>query len=145
MELVETALVLPLFLFLMLGILDISRLFFTEITLQRAIREAGRFGVTGQQMQDPASPGSTLSRLASIKQIVVDSAIGVNVNPSTISVSSVSGGVDSAGGPGDTFTITLNYEFLFATPLVGRYFNNGSHVFTASASFHNEPFPPSSS
>lgn len=144
-EVVEMAIVLPLFLFLLFGILDISRLFFTEITLQRAMREGGRFGVTGQQLADPAHQGSLQTRLASIKQIVVDSAVGVHVDPSSIVINSVTGGANSAGGPGDTFTITLTYTFYFATPLIGHYFNNGSHIFTASSSFHNEPFPPGGS
>lgn len=141
-EVVEMALVLPLFLFLLLGIMDVSRLFFTEITLQRAIREGGRFGVTGQTLADPAHPGSTLSRIAAIKQIVVSAAVGVNLQSADITVNSISGGNNNAGGPGDTFTISLRYTFLFATPLLGRYFNNGSQVFTASSSFRNEPFPP---
>lgn len=141
-EVVELAIVLPLFLLLLFGILDFSRLFFTEITLQRAMREGGRFGVTGRQLPDPGNPGSLQSRLASIKQIIVDAAVGVQVDPASIVISSVNGGQDNAGGPGDTFTISLTYHFVFATPLIGRYFNSGSHTFTASSSFRNEPFPP---
>ncbi len=39
---VEFALVAPLFFVLMFGIMDFGRLFFTEETLQYAVREAGR-------------------------------------------------------------------------------------------------------
>src|SRR5437899_784452 len=45
---VEFALVAPLFLLLVFGILDFGRLFYVQETLQHALREAGRFAVTGQ-------------------------------------------------------------------------------------------------
>lgn len=139
---VEMAIVLPMFLLLLLSILDFGRLFFTEITLQHAMREAGRFGVTGSQLADPKDPKTLQSRMASIKQIVSQTAVGVDVNPSDIVISSIIGGKDNAGVAGDTLTISLSYTFYFITPLIGQYFDNGSHRFTVSTSFRNEPFPP---
>jgi hypothetical protein len=142
---VELAIVLPMFILLLLCIIDFGRLFFTQSTLQHAMREGGRYGVTGQQLPDPANPGSLESRLNSIKQIVTQAAIGVNINPADIIISSARGGVGNAGGPGDTLTISLTYTFVFATPLIGNYFNHGSTTFTTSTSFRNEPFPPGTS
>lgn len=142
---VELALVLPVFLLTVFAVLDLSRLLFTEIALQYAMREGGRFGVTGRQLPDPAHPETLQTRLASIRQVVRNAAIGVKVDPNAISVSSVAGGAGNAGGPGDTLVISLTYEFQFATPLIGRYFNNGSYTFTTSTSFRNEPFPPGTS
>lgn len=139
---VELALILPLFLLLLFATLDLSRLFFTQITLQHAMREAGRFGVTGERLPNPSDPLSLQSRLESIRQVVEQHAVGVSVNPGDIRVSSVNGGADNAGGPGDTFTISLAYRFEFVTPLVGRLFDDGSHSFTVATSFRNEPFPP---
>ncbi|MDP9142416.1 MAG: pilus assembly protein [Pseudomonadota bacterium] len=138
----EIALILPLFLLLMFGIIDFGRMMFTKMTLQHAMREGGRFAVTGERLPDPDNPQTLQSRLQSIRQIVQDSAVGVTVNPNDIVVSSIIGGDDSAGTPGDTVTISMSYRFIFATPLLGRYFNDGSHEFTVSTSFRNEPFPP---
>lgn len=141
---VELSFLLPIFLLLLFATLDFSRLFFTQLTLQHAMREAGRFGVTGERLPDPDHPQSLQSRLASIKQIVRNSAVGVTIDPNNIIITSVNGGASNAGGPGDTFTISLQYSFHFITPLVGQFFNNGSQNFRVSTSFRNEPFPPGS-
>src|ERR1700722_20631179 len=79
-SLVEFALVAPLFFLLVFGITDFGRLFFTQETLQFAIREAGRYAVTGQHAPDPAHPGNNLSRVASIKAIAQQKAIGIDVS-----------------------------------------------------------------
>ncbi len=139
---VEIALMLPLFLLLMFGIIDFGRLMFTKMALQHAMREAGRFAVTGQRLPDPGNPLTLQTRLLSIKQVVREKSGGVKVDPNDIVISSIIGGDADAGPPGDTVTIALTYQFFFATPLLGRFFNDGSHVFTVSTSFRNEPFPP---
>lgn len=140
---VELAIILPLFILLIFAILDFGRLVFTQTTLQHAMREGGRYGVTGQRLPNAADPKTLQSRLQSIKQIVHDSAVGVSVNTNDIVISSARGGAANAGGPGDTLTISLTYEFYFSTPLISSYFNNGSYRFTTSTSFRNEPFSPS--
>ncbi len=139
---VEIALLLPLLLLLLFATIDFGRMMFTKLTLQHAMREGGRFAVTGKRLEDPSAPGTLQSRIASIKQIVREKSVGVPVDADDIVISSVRGGSDSAGGPGDTVTISLTYSFHFATPLLGQYFNEGRHRFTVSTSFRNEPFPP---
>src|SRR5882724_8567455 len=84
-SLVEFALVAPLFFLLVFGITDFGRLFFTQETLQFALREAGRYAVTGQHQADPKNPGSNLSRVASIKAIAAQKAIGIDVSKISIS------------------------------------------------------------
>src|ERR1035441_8815866 len=104
-SLVEFALVAPLFFLLVFGITDFGRLFFTQETLQFALREAGRYAVTGQHMANPdPKVGGNLSRVASIKAIAQQNAIGIDVSKIVVS----SGGVsDFAGGPGDTVVVSL--------------------------------------
>lgn len=139
---VEMAIILPLMLLLIFATIDFGRMFFTQITLQHAMREGGRFGVTGQRLPDPDQPQDLQSRIESIRQVVYDAAIGVSVEPDNIIVSSLSGGANNAGQGGDTITISMSYRFQFATPIVGKFFNDGSQEFTVSTSFRNEPFPP---
>src|SRR5580704_3239666 len=99
-SMVEFALVAPLFFLLVFGITDFSRLFFTEETLQYAVREAGRYAVTGQHATD--SNGNTMSRVASIQQIIQKKSLGMNI--SNISISS--GGVANyAGSPRQTVVV----------------------------------------
>src|SRR5581483_8506070 len=63
-SLVEFAMIALLF--LLFGVVDFGRLFFVQMTLQNAVRQAGRFAITGNHLQDPKNPGQNLSRVNSI-------------------------------------------------------------------------------
>jgi Flp pilus assembly protein TadG len=136
----EFALVAPVFLLLFLAIFDFSRLFFVEMTLQNAVREAGRYAVTGNHLPDPKHSGQNLSRVNSIIQVAQQAAMGISIFG--IQVSSAGGGSGSAGGPGDTVTISVTTKLQLVTPLVAQFFKNGTYTFTVSVSLKNEPFPP---
>jgi hypothetical protein len=83
--------------------------------------------------------GTTLSRVASIQQVIQQNAMGINV--SNISISS--GGVtNSAGGPRQTVLVQVTDSLQLITPMIGRYFPNQTYTFTVSTSFMNEPFDP---
>lgn len=140
-SLVEFAFVVPLFFLLLFAIFDFGRLFYVQMTLQNAVRQAGRYAVTGNHLPDPLHPGSDLSRVASIIKTAQQAAAGLDVT--SIKVSSASGGSGSAGGPGDTVTISLSTNLKLITPLIGRFFGaKGVYPFTVSVSFKNEPFSP---
>lgn len=138
----ELAIILPLMMLLIFATLDFGRMYFTQITLQHAMREGGRFGVTGQRLPDPDNPETRQSRIASIRRVVFEAAVGVGVEPGNIVISSINGGADNAGQGGDTLTISMSYNFRFITPIIGKFFNDGEQRFTVSTSFRNEPFPP---
>ena len=137
---VEFALVAPMFFLLFFAVFDFARLFFAEMTLQNAVRQAGRYAVTGNHMPDPQHAGQNLSRVASITQVAQQAAMGFSV--AAIQISSAAGGNGSAGGPGDTVTISLTTNLQLMTPIVAQYFTGGTYTFTVSVSFKNEPFPP---
>ena len=140
---VEYALVLPVMALLIFGLIDFGRLFFTELTVQNALRIAGRYAVTGNHLPNPANPSQPISRAASIKQVAQQNAMGIDVSGLVIS-SRTSGGALSmgAGGPGDTIQLSLTYNLTLLTPLIGQFFQNGVYTFTVNTYFHNEPFPP---
>lgn len=137
---VEFALVSPLLLLLMFGVLDFGRLFFTELTIQHALREAGRFAVTGNHLPNPG--GGSWPRVYSIKQVAQQSAAGLDLT--NIKITSVRGGTNHAGGPSDTVTISLTTSLKLLTPLVADFFPQGASKITASTTFKNEPFDPQS-
>ena len=62
---VEFALILPLFLLLIMGIIDFGRYFFVQHTLQFATREGVRLGLVGKTLNDPVT-GNPMTRVASI-------------------------------------------------------------------------------
>jgi len=139
-SLVEFAFVAPLFLLLLFGVIDFSHLFFVEMTLQNAVRQAGRYAITGNHQPDPKHPGQYLSRVASIEQVAQQAAAGLDV--SSLQITSKVGGSGSAGGPGDTVTISLTTNLKLMTPLVAQFFPSGIYTFTVSVTLKNEPFPP---
>ncbi|MEI6108438.1 MAG: TadE/TadG family type IV pilus assembly protein [Actinomycetes bacterium] len=103
---VEFAIILPLLLLLILLMIDFGRLFFIEISLNSASREAAR--------------GSSLSMSqAQITKIVNDSAPGVGalaaLSPSGLVVTTspcVSGNAPTA-----TTTVTISTNFQWITPM----------------------------
>jgi Flp pilus assembly protein TadG len=138
---VEFAIVSLVFIFLVLAILDFGHLCFVQVEVQDALQEAARYGSTGNHLPNPASPGTTLSRVVSITDIFQQNVIGVQT--SNIQVSSLSGGATSAGGPGDMLTVSATVGMPLWTPLIARIFPKGEYTFTTSTTIMNEPFPPS--
>jgi Flp pilus assembly protein TadG len=149
-NIVEFALVAPIFFLLCTGIIDLSRLFFVQMTLQDALRQAARYASTGQHLSgnDP-STGQPYTRVASINQIITNEAAVAGMAPAnmTIVVSSVNaqgGNVsNNAGTPLQTVKISLTANLHLLTGYIAQYFTpNGIYVFTLSISFKNEAFKP---
>lgn len=137
----EFILVAPLYFLLTFAVIDFGRMFFVQMNVQQAVQEATRYASTGQHLADPNNPGQNLSRVASITQEVKQSAIGANVT--NVQISSLAGGAGSAGGPGDTVTVTVTTNLALMTPMVATFFPGGVYTFTSSATFKNEPFQAS--
>jgi Flp pilus assembly protein TadG len=139
--LTEFALSLPIFLYMVCGITDMARLLYQQTTLQNAVRAGGRFAATGNHLPNPTNPNQNLSRVASIDSVAQQAALGLSV--ANLTVSSVAGGSGSAGGPLDTVTVSLTSNVKLLTPMMSAFFPGGKYNFTVSATYQNEPFPPS--
>ena len=151
--LVEFALTASIFLFLILSIMDFGILFSTKLTLQNAVRQAGRYAITGQCITG-SNGNCTSTRFNSIVQTLQTASLGtLNSSNCTgsnaickITCTNDGGGCpNQAGGPGDIVTITVTYPYSLITAPVSRLFPGGAYMITVSAAFTNEPFPPSSS
>jgi Flp pilus assembly protein TadG len=138
---IETALVVPLFFLLVFAVVDFGRLFYVQMSLQDAVRQAGRFASTGNHLPDPNNPGQNLTRVQSIIQQAIAQNPGLTFT--NIKISSVYGGAGNAGGPGDTVTISLTTALKLLTPVIAPFFQDGTYTFVVSVSFKNEPFAPS--
>ncbi len=136
--LVEFALVLPMFLLLMFALIDFGRWYWIKETLENAVRQAGRYAITGQ-----SSNGYT--RVESITMVAQGAAAGlenltITVSSSSDSLASWTSG--SAGGPGDFVKIDIQAPLGFFTPGIARYFGpTGSNTVDDSVAFRNENFP----
>jgi len=143
---VEFAITLGVFLLLVLGTMDFGYLYSTKMTLQNAVRQAGRYAITGQCITGSNGTCSK-NRHDSIIQNVVDYSLGL-VSPSQITLTCTDKGggcINAAGGPTDIITITVNYPYKFLTGPIGAFFTNGTYMITVSSSFQNEFFPPGQS
>jgi len=141
-SLLEFALIAPIFFLLLCAVFDFGHLFFVQMSMQDAIRQAGRFAVTGNHLPDPKDLSKNLSRVDSIIKIAQDAAAGTTITG--VQVSSLNGGSNNAGGPGDTVTISITDDLQLMTPLVAQFFGpKGIYTFMVSVTFRNEPFDPS--
>jgi Flp pilus assembly protein TadG len=143
----ELAMVAPLFFLLCAGIIDFGRLFFVQMTMQDALRQAARYASTGQHLSgsDP-NTGQAYTRVASIQQIITTeaAAAGVPAGSISVSVSSATGGSGNPGGPLDTVKISVTTSIQLITGYIAQLFGpvGGKYVFTLSISFKNEAFSP---
>ena len=141
--LVEFALVAMTFFLLAFALIDFSWLMFSQMNMQDAVREAGRYAATGNSV-------SGLSRVASITQVLDQAANAANVQGCTVTFSNSAGtvgpdGKANAGGPGANVTITAVCGVPLLTTAIGKILPQGDNKlhFTASSTFKNEPFPAS--
>ena len=144
--LVETAISLSIFFLLVLGTMDFGYLFSTKFTLQNAVRQGGRYAITGQCITGSDGTCSE-SRYTSIIQTVETASLGrVTAGEIRITCTDNGGGCpNNAGGPGDIVTITVTHPYTFMTGPIGAFFPGKSYTLKVSAAFTNEMFPPSGS
>ncbi len=129
--------------------MDFGYLLSTKLTLQNAVRQAGRYAVTGQCIA--GSDGScTQTRYNSVVKALQDSSLGMinanNTNDITMVCTNKGGGCpNNAGGPGDLVTISISYPYGFLSPILASFFPSHSYTIKVGTAFINEPFPPSAS
>ena len=144
----ETAMATSLLLLLVLGVVEMGQVFFVKLTLQNAVRTAGRYAITGSCVGSGSS--CSLSRYNSIVQVLQNSSAGIlkpaNLSEVRINCTDNGGGCpNAAGGPTDAISISVSHPFHFVSPLVSRFFPAGSYTINVSARFTNEQFLPSQS
>jgi Flp pilus assembly protein TadG len=105
---VEFALVLPVLVLILFGIIDFGRMLNARITLSQAAHEGARAAAVA----DTATAASTIN--------TVMGALVSDMAPPVID------GCD--GTPGDQATVTLTYQFAWVTPIFG-----GARTMTTTA------------
>lgn len=97
---VETAIILPLFLLALMGALEFGSMFHNHIKLQNAAREGARYGAVGVTETQ-------------IRQRVLDFATNLDTNRLTINVT------NAEGNRGEAVSVALSYNHQVITPLIG--------------------------
>lgn len=102
--LLETVVLLPVFLLLVFGILDLARLLWTDLMLRHAIAETGRHAVVhGMSSASPVT-------LEDLRLVYVESARGIDESRLDLQASP---DWNTASTPGATLRLEASYEFLF--------------------------------
>lgn len=104
--LIELALTLPLLLLILVGMLDLGRVYYAQITITNAAREGARYGAS--------SPFTD----SDIKAAAVAEAASSGFTITTSNVSVTKSGI----GPGDTLTVTVSVSY----PLVSAFLFRGA-------------------
>jgi len=98
---VEYGVILPVFLLLVLGLMDTGRLLWTQTTLDRAVEAAARCGVVNTVQCATA---------AQVQQYAVDQAYGLTIETSAFTVAVAACGVQ----------VTAEYPFRLIIPWLTR-------------------------
>ena len=112
----EFALVLPVLLLIIFGIIDFGRMLYTKITLTEAAQVGARAGAISGQTQ-----GEAQAKLATAGLDQSELQVGVVPCP-------------SIPAPGDDATATLTFHFTFVTPLAALANLGGGTIDLTSAS-----------
>jgi Flp pilus assembly protein TadG len=145
----EFALILPVFAFLICGIVDMGYYLFVQHTLQFATAEGARLAMVGGTLN--GANGEPLSTAASIVQEIENeaalgnipaSALQISIFPITSTYGDPAGwtGEQDAGDPGDYMRVVTTYVYTFFTPFMGQFFPNGVSTITAQTTYRNELF-----
>lgn len=107
-SLVEMALVIPILIIVLFGILEFGRIFHSYLVITHAAREGARFGVISKDVDQ-------------IKQKVRDTSGGINLQLGDIDVNPSANDNLTTGVP---LTVTVDYEVELFTPVLADILPN---------------------
>ena len=141
--LVEMAIIAPVFILVLVSLIELSLMFFATLTMQYAVREGARFAITGRANETGTG---TQQRFATVIAKIRDNSAGIydKVNP-TISVngkgySTGTYGNAMFGGAGDVVVMQLDCTWAVTTPFLSAWFTDGKYRFAAAVTMRNEFF-----
>lgn len=105
--LVEFAVVLPVLLLLVMGILQFGMMLNSYLTIENASREGARAGIIGDSD-------------AEIQSLIVSTSPGLDPKNLTITITPD----ETSRKSGDSLTVTVSYNYNLTVPIVSALFNN---------------------
>ncbi len=147
--LVEFALIAPIFVLVLLTVLDLGRLYYARIAVSNAAREGAMQAsktptlfVAGAPSPYPTAscdPGTNLVMCRTLLESR-DSSSFVSVRPADVRVACNPG--DCATGMGNTVTVTVTGHFSFLTPIIAAFFSGNQNLtFSSSSTTQIETLP----
>jgi hypothetical protein len=125
------------------AIIEFSHLLYTKVSLQNALREAGRYMVTGRTGQDVN--GNNIPRDQMVHDVFCANvfAVGIpcpNIGSSFQFICLDGTGCPPGGGPDQTVMVTVTLAKPALIPLFDRFFPTGGFPFQLHTTWRNEPY-----
>jgi Flp pilus assembly protein TadG len=133
-----------------MAIVEFSHLLYAKITLQHALRTAGRYMITGNT---GTSGGAPIPRDEMIHSVFCANVIAAGVECPSLGTSNFTftclptpgtSCTQAGGGPEQTVMVTVNLSKPTLMPFFSRFFPSGGVPIQISSTWKNEPFPGSS-
>ena len=141
-NLVEAALITPLLLLVTFAIIDFASLFYVRLALENGVSQATRYGITGNQMDDPDHPGTPLSRDASILAALRQATPTLTIPDASVTLSHLDPGsatwLSGSGGPSAIEKVSVFYTWRPITPVLVPFFPGGKLDLQAESMMKNE-------
>jgi Flp pilus assembly protein TadG len=139
--LVEMAIIAPLFILVLVAIVELSLMFFTTLTMQYAVREGARFAITGR-----ANETGSAQRYATVIAKIKENSLGmydrvgtaISVNGTGYTEKTYSNSMFGVGG--DVVILRLDCSWTVTTPLLSSFFTDGVYKFQVATTMRNEFF-----
>jgi hypothetical protein len=140
--LLEAAIITPLLLLLTFSIADFGGLFYVYLALENGVSQATRQAITGNSVDDPANPGTPLSRPEAIKAAMRSATPTLNIPDGAFTFEHMPVGgsswVGGTGGPNEIEKVTINYTWPLMTPLLRPFFTGGQLNMRVESMMKNE-------
>lgn len=138
------AIIAPVFLLVLVSLIELSMMFFATLTMQYAVREGARYAITGQNTSDGYAANQ--QRYTTVIAKIRDNSMGMYEKLNAQIVVNGTGyqpkNYSSAmfGAAGTLNVIEVDCEWTVSTPLLSQFFTNGKYSFAVAATMRNEFF-----
>ena len=140
---VELTLGFLLFFAIFMAVVEFSHLIYTKVTLQHALRSAGRYMITGQTSKD--GNGNDIARSDAIHNVFCSSVIATGLQCPSLGPDFTFVCLDApcsqpAGGPNQTVMATVTLHKYSLTPFFSQFFSAAGVTLQITSTWKNEPF-----
>jgi Flp pilus assembly protein TadG len=132
-----------LFFAMFMAIVEFSHLLYSKVTLQHALRTAGRYMITGKT---EANGGTPIPRDQMIHQVFCANLLAVGIQCPALGSSNFQFAClgapcsQAGGGPDQTVMVTVNVAKPTMMPYFSKFFPAGGVPLQLSTTWKNEPF-----
>jgi len=143
---VEFALTALVLFVLVFAIIDLSVMFYVNLTMQHAVREGARYAVTRQDKSTDLK-GAMIQKIKDSSCDLYDKNVNPDKDPTVSVVTPTDAStfnnytgrpVSDTGNADEIIIVKLVYSWPLLTPILQPFFDQGNYTFTVRATMKNE-------